>query len=475
MYLRRKSAVGRAVFQAGRGKRMKKVKRAAQVLSIMFSAVFCLAGCAPAGDQNREDPPEQNTQYALQFEQQEYTLAMGESKDFGITFIVDGAAADPSLLKVTSSDESVVTVQNGTLTAVSAGNAVIMAEAEELSAWANVTVVANATAEQVNGFGEEYINIYGRSYITDGKLNLDQSANAVEVGISGGGLSVEISATAFGYLRVWVDGEEAADRIKVTAGSAKYTVAEDLPQGFHKIRLVKATEMQTACWDILFFEAENFVCMPEKSDLKIEFVGDSISAGYGVLATAGESWSVDNSDCTRSYTYVTADKLNADYSIVAWSGICTKAYHWASNINMADLYKRVSFTNTAEYAFDFSPDVVVINLGTNESSYLSGHPDYAQQFPSDYKDFLTYVRQKNPDAYIICLYGMMGKNATISNGIETACKQMNDEKVLYNPFNIIANTSAANGHPSAAAQENWGELLSQYIFSILGTSDLTKQ
>ena len=165
---------------------MKKVKRAAQVLSIMFSVVFCLAGCAPAGDQNREDPPEQNTQYALQFEQQEYTLALGESKDFGITFIVGGAAADPSLLKVTSLDESVVTVQNGTLTAVFAGNAVITAEAEELSAWANVIVVADATAEQVNGFGKEYINIYGRSFIADGKLNLDQSADAVEVGISGG-------------------------------------------------------------------------------------------------------------------------------------------------------------------------------------------------------------------------------------------------------------------------------------------------
>ena len=358
-------------------------------------------------------------------------------------------------------------MQNGTLTAVSAGNAVVTVEAEEKSARANVTVVADATAEQVNGFGEEYINIYGRSYIADGKLNLDQSANAVEVGIAGGGLSVEISATAPGYLRVWVDGVEAAERISISAGSAEYTVAEELPQGFHKIRLVKATEMQNACWDILSFEAEKFVCVPEKSDLKIEIVGDSISAGYGVLGTMGESWSVSNSDCTRSYAYVAADKLNADYSIVAWSGICTKAYHWASNINMADLYKRVSFTNTAEYAFDFSPDVVVINLGTNEASYLSKNAAYAQQFPSDYKDFLTYVREKNPDAYIICLYGMMGINTTIDNGIATACEQMNDAKIVYNPFIIVSNTSAANGHPSAVAQTEWGRQLSEYILGIL--------
>ncbi len=452
---------------------MKKLNAKSRALSFLFAAVFCMAGCAfteENNDPSPEDPSdqtEQKTEYVLQFDEQDYVLAEGENKGLSFTFTADGAAADVSLLKFTSSDEGVVTVQDGVLTGVSGGKAEITASYDELSARINVTVVAEATAEQVNSFDEEFVNIYGRSYIEDGILNLDHTANAVEVGIAGGGLSVEISATAPGYLRVWVDGVEAEERISVPAGKRIYTLAEGLPQGFHEIRLVKATEMQNAYWDILSFEAEKFLCVPEKSDLKIEIVGDSISAGYGVLGTAGESWSVNNSDCTRSYAYVAAQKLNADYSVVAWSGICTKAYHWSKDINMADLYRQVSFANTEEYAFDFSPDVVVINLGTNEASYLSSNASYADLFPADYKEFLTFVRQKNPDAYIICLYGMMGKNDKIDKGIVSACEQMNDDKIVYNPFTIVSNTSAANGHPSVIAQADWGSRLSEYIEGVV--------
>lgn len=208
--------------------------------------------------------------------------------------------------------------------------------------------------------------------------------------------------------------------------------------------------------------SEKFYCAPAKSDLKIEFVGDSITAGYGVLGNKGDAWSVTNSDCTGSYAYLTAQKLDADYSVVAWSGICTKAYIWA-NINMDNLYKRVSNSNTAQYAFDFSPDVVVLNLGTNEATYLGSHYDYGAQFPVDYKEFLTYLREKNPDAYIICLYGMMGKNSTIDNGIKTALNEMNDPKIVYNPFAFEADQNAANGHPCLLAQSVWAELLSNYI------------
>lgn len=55
------------------------------------------------------------------------------------------------------------------------------------------------------------------------------------------------------------------------------------------------------------------------------------------------------------------------------------------------LYGDVSKSNTADYAFDFNPDVVVINLGTNDQAYLQQNSGYAQQFPVDYKDF-SYFR-----------------------------------------------------------------------------------
>lgn len=311
-------------------------------------------------------------------------------------------------VNVASSDETIVKVKDGIMIAVSAGEAVIRAKIGKTSAETNVIVVADATAEQVNGFGEEYINIYGRSYIQEGRLNLDQTANAVEIGIGGGNLSVTLSSTANSYMRIYIDESTEGKRLNIPVGIRKYMLASELEEGYHKIRLAKATEMQDACWDVLAFEADRFTCVREKSDLKIEFIGDSISVGYGVLGDFGQNKSVENSDCTKAYPFVAAQALNADYSIIAWSGICTKAYHWEKNINMAELYKHVSFTNTEEYAFDFSPDIIVINLGTNEASYLSRNLQYADRFPADYYGFLKYVREKNPESYIICLYGMMG-------------------------------------------------------------------
>lgn len=361
-----------------------------------------------------------------------------------------------------SEDPSVATVDNGKITAVGSGETKITVAYGTIKKTLQVFVATPITAENVNSFDEEYINVYGRSYFTNDQLNFDHAANAVELGIVGTSLSVNLSSSAKTYMQVFVDGATTGTRLEISSGTKKYTVAEDLTDGYHKIRIVKATEDQN--WRINSFEATAFATVAEKSDLKIEFIGDSITAGYAVLGSTGDAWSVDNSDCANSYAYFAAQELQADYSTIACSGICTKAYHWQSNLNMATMYKRVSNIKTQEYAFNFNPDVVVLNLGTNEASYLSGNgANYGDIFPNDYQEFLTYLRQKNPNAYIICLYGMMGKNSVIESGITTAVKNMNDEKIVYNPFQFDANTLGGAGHPSVSAQKIWGNALAQYI------------
>ena len=365
-----------------------------------------------------------------------------------------------------SSNPEIVSVESGTITAVANGSATITATYGEVKASATVTVVSEATATQVNSFDEEVVNIFGRSYIVNNALRFDHASNAIEVGVIGTSLVVNLTASAISYMRVWVDDVELADRIKITPATKKYTVASGLEDAYHKIRIVKATEMQDAVWTVSSFEADKFATVPKKSALKIEFVGDSISAGYGSLGPAGAGKTVDNSDSTRTYAYYTAQQLGADYSVVAWSGICAKAYHWASNVNMNTLYGRTSWTNSAAYTTDDEPDIIVLNLGTNEASYLSpeyGGPSYGSQFPADYKDMLTTIRSKNPNAYVICLYGMMGTNSVIHSGIATAVEQMDDDKIVYNPISITANSSGAAGHPSAYAQEGWATQLASYI------------
>ena len=392
-------------------------------------------------------------------------LLKGGNATITATAYVENEKDETATFVWSTENPSVAMVENGVITAVSEGETTISVAYGNITKKVNVFVARIITQANVNSFDEDYINIYGRTYITNNNLNLDHGASAVELGIVGTSLSVNITATKKSYLRVFTDNDTEGDRIQVLSGTKTYTVAQNLTDGYHKIRIVKATEEQQVSWDISGFVSTAFATVPKKSDFKIEFIGDSITAGYGNLGVSGEKWSLDNSDSAKTYAYFASQELNANYSIVAYSGICTKAYHWASDLNMATYYTYFSKTNKQEYTFDFKPNVIVLNLGTNEASYIgkAAGANYGSIFPIDYQEFLSYLRSKNPDAYIICLYGMMGTSNTIKNGIATAVNKMADSKIVFNPFEFEMNNIGAAGHPSLEAQKTWGRDLAQYI------------
>ena len=210
--------------------------------------------------------------------------------------------------------------------------------------------------------------------------------------------------------------------------------------------------------------ADNFVYMPENDGIKIEFVGDSISCGYGTLEDSRYGWSVDNSDATQSYAYYTSDMLDANYSIIAMRGTCVKESLFGVP-SMNNMYPSVSTGNGEQYDFKFKPDVVVVNLGTNDGGYIDAHPDYANRFPEDYYNLLTYIRMKNPKAYIVCLYGMMGVNEHVDEGIKSAIEQMGDSKISY-ISSFEANFDSAGGHPSVKAAKANAKIVANHIKSL---------
>ena len=437
------------------------------LLAISFTSALFFGGCADgssvsSGGDTSESAvlPEPKKSVVLKKERVE--LLQGATETVEATAYIGTKKDENATFVWTSEDPTVATVENGVITAVAGGETTVCVDSGDATAQLQVFVATPITTENVHSFTEEYINVYGRSYLTDGKLKLDHAANAVELGFVGTELKVQMTSSAESYMQVFTDGGQGM-RIRVDAGTKEYRVVQGLKDGYHKVRIVKATEEQNATWSVNAFTATAFATVTEKSDLKIEFIGDSITAGYAVLGSMGQAWSVTNSDCANTYSYFAAQELNADYSTIAWSGICTKAYHWVKNLNMETLYQQVSNTNKNAYAFDFNPDVIVLNLGSNEASYLDyGGAGYEAIFPSDYKAFLTFLREKNPTAYIVCLLGK-GTSSVIEEGVATAVRNMNDSKIVYNPIPFIANGMGGAGHPNLPAQKEWGASLAQYI------------
>lgn len=400
----------------------------------------------------------------------DFILAVGEKANLTATALEDGAIVDDAMIIYQSADDKVATVSdNGLITAIGHGVTDVLVSYGSATVSVQVTVYAEVSSQSVNTFDEEFINAYGRTYITDGKLNLDHVASGVEVAIIGTSLTVNLKSTNSQFIRVFVDDDMEGTRMAVTPTKKTYEVAKNLENAYHKIRIVKSSELFDGQIDIESFSSEKFAYAPPKGKIKIEFIGDSITAGYAVLGKPGQNRTVANSEATKSFAYQTAQLLNADYSTIAVQGICAVAYHWQKNLNMYNLYQKVSADfNSADYDFSFNPDVVVLALGTNESSYLEpayGGPAYGNQFPADYQKMLTLIRDKNPNAYIFCVYGSMGTNTTILSGIKTAVSAMNDSKITSLSFST--DVSGGAGHPSVTGNTKWANELANKIKKLL--------
>lgn len=375
----------------------------------------------------------------------------------------DGTVENPALTYEVSNPSVAEIAADGTIIAKGVGLTEVTVGYKKAKATAEVRVVGKTTAANVNTYAEAYVNTYGRTYVKDGKLCLDHVASGLEIAIDGESLTAEIESTANLYLCVYVDGNEEPQRILVTPSKKSYTLASGLTKGFHTVRVAKSSEIYDGQIRIVSVASEGFYTAPEKSNFKIEFIGDSITAGYGALGGIGDARTVENSDACSSYAYYTAQKLGVDYSLVAIQGICVKANMWTS-VCMADVYKQLSPLNAEAYQFTSDTDVVVLNLGTNDATYITSKDfDYSEQFPNDYANLLKYIRLKNPNAYIICLYGFMGKQSSVDRGIAQAVADFNDSKTVYLNSSFIQNGLGANGHPTQEAQSGWAEILADYI------------
>ncbi len=158
---------------------------------------------------------------------------------------------------------------------------------------------------------------------------------------------------------------------------------------------------------------------------RIEFIGDSITCGYGIEAFSPATFTTLTENPVSAYAVLTANALNADYSLVAWSGIgVVSSWVEASvqepnqNLLMSRLYPYHCLRLAENLHMDPEPhdfvsdpvDLAVINLGTNDSSWTRGIPERVNCFASAYYDFLEMVHTFRPNTPVLCILGTMGQD-----------------------------------------------------------------
>ena len=314
----------------------------------------------------------------------------------------------------------------------------------------------------------DHFKVNGRTSALSEGITVDWSGSSIEFNLNCSG-DVKISAigsyaTALGSgntnFTVYVDGV-ATKTVAVNNGYNKdILIASGLAAGEHHFRLSKWAHAESAQVEFtkLSFQGE-LLARPADSEIFIEIVGDSISCGYGNNNGAN--------DGNLSYGYIAADLLDADYSIFARSGL------WLVNKGAAaipDLYPYVSWYRDGGVPggelYDFAnarvPDVVVINLGTNDYNGNAG----ADAFAAAMKSFVAQIRQGyGNDVPIVWAYGMM--NDGYKDTIVSVVEELGGAQSNNYALGFEQNNTGVNSHPDTAHQQKNGEELADYIRELL--------
>ncbi len=430
----------------------------------------------PTPEQKPEEKPEPEKptkhEYALSLNQHNLLLALSapyNSVTASASVTEDGKPLSNATVTYTSSDEAIATIdENGVITAVAAGETKITASYETVSATTSVRVLASATAEQINAFDESVLNLYSRTYVGSKRVTFDNVCAGVDIAFAGTKLTGSFTVSNKSKIRVFIDGDTAGKEF-IIEKTGEVTLCE-LDAGIHTVRVLKASSPLynsiTMPVGKAFQTDGEFLKAPAKSDLKIEFIGDSITAGCGSVGKSSQTQTVENSDPTKAYAYLTAQALNADFTIQALEGICAKD----GGINAYNTYKNYGYNMNIPYASSkFDADVVVIGLGENDMWHATSDlfPYTVEAFRTDYADLIRLVRESHPDAAIVCAFGMMPASSTkqAEDTIRAAVADTEDDNVYC--VKMLCNETGGASHPNAASHQKNAETLTALIREIL--------
>src|SRR4029079_18895976 len=211
-----------------------------------------------------------------------------------------------------------------------------------------------------------------------------------------------------------VDGTPQA-AFTAPGGSAPYMLASGLAAGVHTVELYRQTEGPQGESHLMSLETDGTMMDPPAgSNRLIEVIGDSITCGYGILGLLSDSDCYPTESHWDTYAAIAGRALNAEVSTVAASGRgIIRNYGGDTSGTMPMLYP-LALANVAGAVWDFhvEPQVVVINLGTNDISNNKGDP--GDPFRDTYRTLLETIRAYYPHTQIICVVAPLLSSGEVS-------------------------------------------------------------
>ncbi|MEU6841751.1 SGNH/GDSL hydrolase family protein [Streptomyces sp. NPDC046716] len=258
----------------------------------------------------------------------------------------------------------------------------------------------------------------------------------------GTGLGVVLDCAAADY-DVQVDGATVATL--VTPGDTTHWI-NGLPDSEHTVRVVKRNDTPGDTSTFAGFVAVPggaVLGKPAPRDRQIEFIGDSLTVGYGNVSGTRDCNPEQLKRSTNtdlSHGALTAQQLDADYQINAFSGLGMVR-------NVAGICPDVTYRTYYDRALlnvdgdvwrnpgTWRPQIVVVNLGSNDFSGLTpGEPwtpdSLAAAYRTAYGEFLGKLRTRYGAGTILVAVGF-DRNAEYVRQVVQARNDAGDGEVRY--------------------------------------------
>lgn len=338
----------------------------------------------------------------------------------------------------------------------------------------------------------ENIKIYGRTGGNSSDLALFWTASGFEVNVEASELWMDVEVDYDLYeqwISVEIDGAFVS-RQMLTKGNYSICLFRGMNNEVVKnVRVYKDIQAMNADDKCMFLinglKTDGEFREIEEKKMKIEFIGDSITSGEGAIGAKKEDdWISMWFSAINNYAVITSKQLDADFRLISQSGwgvLCSwdnnphyalpKYYEQVCGVINGERNKQLGAWDKNDFE-SWQPDVVVVNLGTNDGGaftspewkdentnetfkmHLDEDGSYSRNDIKRFEDavikFLCQIRRNNNKAKIIWAYGMLGTPMMeyIYRAVYVYKNEFGDKNVFITQLpNTTEETVGARLHP----------------------------
>ncbi|KAF1949873.1 lipolytic protein-like protein G-D-S-L family [Byssothecium circinans] len=259
----------------------------------------------------------------------------------------------------------------------------------------------------------------------------------------------------------------------------------NLTEGTHTVILRKRSEAVFGSFVLGNVTTDGSFLPDVQPTRKIEVIGDSITVGYGIdgVNPCVNTAALENNP--KTYAVLAAEALKADYTIIAWSGLGLTRNYMTQAPSLRPIipvlwtrYGANDVNNTYTFPNASIPDVVIINVGTNDFSYLGvREPLNATDFTNAMISFVQTIWTRYPDAeYFLLTSPMLSddypagqvQKTTQTQALTKAIEELNSTRVHLVDWPTQGSDTACDYHPNAATNAAQAPVLAEAIAKELG-------